>query len=649
MQYILPPYKSRSHIPSRRPAGRDKRFLALPFVISFLASFFISNLTPAFAQTSEEKNFLLMYFKEEELTVESPTRSPQPVAKTAENITVVTASDIELMHAHTLADVLNTVTGVEVFMDGGPGSTAVASIHGSEAMHVTVVIDGVVLNDLADSLAELGMIPVQNIQKIEVIKGPASSAWGSSLGGVVNVITKAGKSDNQGGMFSASYGKKNTADVREEARGKQGAFGYYVTAGVLKTDGLTPSFDVSEYNAYTKLSYDLTDRTGILFTFGYANTSRGDGEDDVSDIYFGVPSELLYSTLAVNSRLSSNLDLTVSARRIDHTYGAELSQLSTGSVFERDIAEDTGYGSSAKLTWKDSSQTLVLGSDYDEKFMTSTTVLNGEQGIKKWAVYANDTISLNDITITPGARYDHTSTNGAFTSPSLGIAYALGNNTILRVYGAKGFNIPPLAATFASTIFADPNPDIKMERVTSYQAGAETASLKYVWMKVSLFWNEIRDVIAQATSPLDPNKFIYVNAGRQRRRGVEYELRTTPVYNTSVSVGVEFTEATDLDTGQKVQNIPSRVYNIGIRYDDLESFKALLFGHYVDFNPDSIYNGTSGTYVYDLHVIKKIYDRKDASLEAFADAHNLFNRPQYPQDIYVNPSRWYEGGIRFKF
>ncbi len=85
----------------------------------------------AHAQAEEDKDFLLMYFKEEELVVESPTRGPKSITQVAENVTVVTADDIKLMNAHTLADVLNTVTGVQVFLTGGPGSSAVAYIQGS--------------------------------------------------------------------------------------------------------------------------------------------------------------------------------------------------------------------------------------------------------------------------------------------------------------------------------------------------------------------------------------------------------------------------------------------------------------------------------------------------------------------------------------
>ena len=97
----------------------QKQIIRISAFLIFMLQLF-STVAPVSAQTAEEKNFLLMYFKEEELVVESSTRSPKPVSQVAENITVVTAADIELMNAHTLADVLNTIAGVQMWRTGGP-------------------------------------------------------------------------------------------------------------------------------------------------------------------------------------------------------------------------------------------------------------------------------------------------------------------------------------------------------------------------------------------------------------------------------------------------------------------------------------------------------------------------------------------------
>ncbi len=624
---------------------RMKRLFTSISIIAEIA-YLLSFCSPALAQSDEEKNFLLMYFKEEELVVQSATRSPKPLSQAAENITVITAADIERMNAHTLAEVLNTVTGVAIFMTGGPGQIATAYIQGSDTRHVTIIIDGVVLNNLANNTLDLGLIPVQNIEKVEIVKGPASSAWGSALGGVVNIITKSGGSgDGLGGTLSASYGTKNSGDFRAEARGKQDRFGYYLTAGRLQSDGLTPHFDVAENSSYAKLSYGLTDKTAVLFSLGYERTTRGTGLDVTNDLSFDNIAEIMHSSLGVNSMLNNDMELNVSVRTIHQEFIDSVHQ--SGAFLGENKFIDKGYGSSAKFTWKSSAQTVVLGADYDDKTLESKNIAGESKGLTKWAIYGNDTLLFNKLSITPGVRYDYTSSNGAITSPSLGMAYSIANDTVLRAYTAKGFSMPTLVETFGDNVFYNPNPDLKMETVWAYQIGAETAALKYLWMKVSAFRNDIRDTINREANP--DGTFTFVNQGRQRRQGIEVEAKTAPVYNVSLSAGAEYIDAKDLDTGTRLQNIPTHVYDVGLRYDDDQSFKALLKGRYINWNAEPDYNGNYGSFVFDLAVIIKIYQHKDASLEAFVNGHNIFNGSQYLISVYKNPERWYEGGVRFKF
>ncbi len=621
----------------------------ISFYFIFTFSLLVAAVTSVFAQSSEEKNFLLMYFKEEELVVESPTRSPKPVSQVAENITVVTASDIELMNAHTLAEVLNTVTGVQVWMIGGPGQTAFGYIQGSETRHVTVFIDGIALNTVGDNIADIGMVPVQNIERIEIIKGPASSAWGSALGGIVNVITKSGSSGNQGGMLSASYGTRDTEDLRAEARGKQDRLGYYLTAGRLQSDGLTTHMDLAENSAYAKLTYDLTGKTNVLLAYGYEKIIRNTGQIEIYDVSLDNTWQTWYSTLALDSMLTNELDFNISVRAINHDLIYNTYALSSGLLLERDNTHEKSYGSSAKLTWKSSNQTLVFGADYDDRTIKSNIIIGGKQGLIKQALFLNDTVVFNSLAITPGVRYETTDTNGSITDPSLGVAYNIRNDTTIRGYAAKGFSIPTPGQTFGDTLLYAGNPDLKMETVTSYQGGIETAALKYVWIKVSAFRNEIRDALVTVVSPIDPSKNTYVNTGRQRREGLDIEAKTAPVYNLFLSAGAEFISAKDLDTGSSLIGVPVRIYDLGLHYDDKRSFKALLQGRYIDWNLDPSFEGSYGSFIFDLNMIKELYKRKDTSLEAFVDGHNIFNGSQYQFPFYKKPARWYEAGIRYKF
>ncbi len=600
----------------------------------------------ASAQSTEEKNFLLMYFKEEELVVEAPTRARKSLAQTAENVSVVTADEIRLMNAHTAAEVLNTVTGVQVFLTGGPGSSATAFIQGSGSRHVAVFIDGVPLNNLSDNASEIGSLPVQNIEKIEIIKGPASSAWGSALGGVINIITKAGQHEGTGGLLSASSGKRDTVDFRAEASGKQARVGYYFTAGRLQTDGFRPHNDFSGNNGYAKLSYDITSHTSVLATVSYDKSERAIGELPAFGIYVGYDLKTIRSSLEVKSALTEKADVQLTLWHLRQHSDFSNTLIATDTELSADHYLDDGYGGSLKLTWKGQLHSIVLGGDFDSRTLDSNAIAGNRQGIEKQAAFINDTMSFGRLTVTPGLRYDKTDTNGDFASPGLGMTYRIGETTLLRATAARGFSVPALAGTYGDNLFHVSNPDLKMEKVKSYQIGAETAVEKYLWVKVSGFRHDLDDVLENVA--LSPASFITLNTGRERREGLEVELRTASVYHTTLNAGASFISAKDRDTGETIKSVAQRTYDIGLQYDG-DSFKALVKGHYIYWNTDKFFEGKYDAFIVDAHVMKALYTRNDHSLEAFADVHNIFNDEQYPAAIYKNPGRWFEAGVRYVF
>jgi vitamin B12 transporter len=550
------------------------------------------------------------------------------------------------MNAHTIAEVLNTVTGVQVFLTGGPGSSASAFIQGSGSRHVAVFMDGVPLNNLSDNAAELGLIPVQNIEKIEIIKGPASSAWGSALGGVINIITKAGQDEGFGGVLSATSGKHDTGDFRAEASGKEAGVGFYFTAGRLQTDGFRSHNDFSGNNAYAKLNYDITSKTSVLTTVSYEKVSRGIAELPDFGIYVNNDVKNVRSTVAMRSSLSESIDLQITAWHLRQHSDFSNRLISTGAEVSADSYLDDGYGGGLKLSWKGEHHAVVLGGDYDTRTLDSDTIADNRQGIERQAAYINDTMSYGRLTITPGLRYDKTNTNGDFTSPSLGMTYRIGETTLLRASAARGFSVPQLAGTYGDNLFHVSNPDLKMEKVKSYQIGAETAVMKHLWAKVSGFRHDLDDVLENVA--LTPGSFITVNTGRERREGLEVELRTAPVYHTTLTAGTAFISAEDRDTGQTIKSVAQRTYDVGLQYDD-GSFKALVQGHYIYWNTDPFFEGKYDEFIVDAHVMKTLYARNDHSLEAFADVHNLCDDDQYPFDIYKNPGRWFEAGVRYVF
>ena len=119
----------------------------------------------------------------------------------------------------------------------------------------------------------------------------------------------------------------------------------------------------------------------------------------------------------------------------------------------------------------------------------------------------------------------------------------LTKKTILRATVARGFNIPALGDTFGSPAAAAFQiPDLEVEKVMSYQIGAETGELKYVWVKISLFRHDLKDVLTSIDSDGDGFNDKTVNQGRQRRQGFETEIKTMP-YTIQPFLPVQHTSA----------------------------------------------------------------------------------------------------------
>jgi vitamin B12 transporter len=601
---------------------------------------------PSYAQ-QDEMDLLSLYYEEDELLVVSPSRHKKEISQVAENVIVVTAREIKAMGAHTLTDVLRVLTGVQVEEKGGPGLGGLFRIQGSDYRHVLVLIDGVPQNNLSDNIADIGSIPVQNIEKIEIIKGPASSSWGSALGGVVNVITKpAGNTLRPDITLSGSYGTGDTADFRANISGAAGSAGYYIYAGKLKSDGFGRNFGASLNTVYAKFRFDIGENTDIVFASSYAENERGMGE--FPDYDFSVDTDFVYrhSMLSLSSSFTDRAEIEVSFRTAHRDLDLFYVQTSSGIEMARYVFDDETNGASANFNWNGDIHTLVIGSDYDENTLESNMLTGETQKLEKWGVFANDTVRVKGVSVTPGIRYEYTDTNGDFLSPSLGITYTPWNDTILRLSGSRGFNIPPLTYTYGDSFYYVPNPDLDVESVWSYQAGLESAALRHLWLKATVFRHDIRDAIIN--EPLSDGTYTKVNEDRLRKQGVEIEARTAPFHNLSLRGGALLQDTKNLTTGETERNIPEYTADIALEYDDKKSISGSLAGHYIWWNSEASLEAEYDAMIWDLNIRKALKNFKGWNPEVFLAIHNIFNGSQYLDSFFQNPERWIEAGLRIE-
>lgn len=582
----------------------------------------------ALAEPDGDLRTLEMFYEGKDLVV-SATRSPKPISQTAENITVITAADIEMMGAHTLPDVLDNVPGIRTNDRGSVGTFSGVSIQGANQIHILVLLDGSTLNFLGDNTTDIAAIPVQNIERIEIIKGPGSSSWGSALGGVINIITKSPADDRGfGGALSASIGEKLTRDFRGEASGTVNSFGYYLQAGHIASDGLSPHTSLDFNNIYTKLRWELPERGSLTFTLAYTRQTVGEGQSYVFDLFLYDRKRYFLSTLSLNHPLTDHVDLDLSLRTTSKRFDSLANILSTGEPLPPDfITHESTLGGSAKVTWRERINTLVVGADYDHVDFEVDDIVPKIKS-DKWGVFLNDTLTLGDFAVTPGIRYDRVNQVGDFISPSLGATWSLNEKIILRAYAARGYSLPDV---LSSVLF-----DSSQEKVFTAQAGIETTQVPHLWLKATLFRNELSDVGSSKRKLL--------------KQGAEAEAKTVPIFNTSLSAGYTFIDATNRDTDETLPNIPSQIVKLGLHYNDKRSFRGTLLGRYVWLNSAPGNHASYKAMIWDLNLAKKVLDVRDTSLELFFNAHNIFNGAQYNgSEGFENARRWVEGGIRFSF
>jgi vitamin B12 transporter len=161
------------------------------------------------------------------------------------------------------------------------------------------------------------------------------------------------------------------------------------------------------------------------------------------------------------------------------------------------------------------------------------------------------------------------------------------------------------------------------------------------------FRHDINDVLT--SEPPSRKPFTYVNKGKQRRQGVEAEIKTMPLYNTSLMAGYTYLEARDRDTGEEISGTPKYTVDVGIQYDDKKSFQATLKGHYVRWHIPPHEQGKFNAMTWDLNLAKMVFTHENTTIDLFFTAHNIFNSAQYPIISTRNPGRWFEGGVRFDF
>ena len=582
-------------------------------------------LAPALLHAAEaEEDTLALFSAWQEEDAGGATRSPKPLSQTAENVTVVTNAEIVRLNAHTLADVLDTVPGLQLSHNGGPGIAAYTQIQSASFEHVLLLLDGIPFTNFNSNFSDVSAIPARIIERVEIIKGSASSAWGSALGGVINVVTKAPEQERGiSGAIAASTGTKNSSDTSLELSGSVNRLGYYLTAGFLGSDGLVPKTGINNSNFHGRLTWDLPSK-GQLFAQATGFFSRqGDLYAPPADLTQQDDKRQINAVVGLRQPLTDRLELAVSGYHTFNRQEAAYYNISDGAeAYPKALGVESTLGVTASLTWRGDQHLLVVGSDYRHLEVQDTGVDRLTRQADRWGLFLSDTISLGSFSITPGLRFDRPQTASDQFSASLGGTWQVSDSTLLRAYAARGYGMQVLAPQY------DPRPT----KIFTTQVGVENTSIPYLWLKATLFRN--------MTWGADTEQ--------QLAQGTELEVKTKPVFHTSLGAGWTYTDTHRTSDGTPVHDgKPTQTLKLALTYTDA-MFRGTLTGRHIFWNSTSDDNAKNGL-IWDLHLGATLYQKENTALELFVSGRNLFNSRYYCRDVFPNVGRWFEGGMRVKF
>jgi len=494
-----------------------------------------------------------------------------------------------------------------------------------------------------------GLIPVQQIERIEIIKGAASGAWGSALGGVVNIVTKSPNADRPlAGVVSNSIGSRFTTDSRAELSGSLERLGYYLTAGHLRSDGLAPHTATSMDNLYGKLTYALPSQGSATLGLSQVSAWPGEGEGIVPRL--GLlqqegDSRDSYGFVRIQQPLFHRLQLEVlgyATGRDDRLTNLGRDQQGNALFLNELAVRDSTRGVNASLFWGDSRRSLVTGLEYQHVHGRALDLLSQappfyDRTWDSYAAYLNGAYSLGELTVLPGVRFDSTGFSGDHLSGTLGATYQLAAQTTLRAYAAHGFSLPMLAD------------DTGTQRVTTVQGGLETGALPLLWLKATYFFNALRNTASVGALGS-------VTTTDQNRQGFELEGRSAPFHGFALTAGYTYLYALNLESGARLetngqQTVPPQVYKLALHYDDASlGLRGALTGSGVAWNASHGYPASSAGMVWDLNLSYRPPRWPAPAPELFFSAHNLLDAQQTTNTILcTSTSRWFEGGARVHF
>lgn len=478
--------------------------------------------------------------------VVTATRSQTEASRLSASVSVITGAELRERGFRFVLDWLHEVPGLAVVQTGSFGGQTSLFTRGGESDYAKVLIDGIPVNQPGGAI-DLAHLGTELIERIEVLRGPASVLYGSdAVSGVIQIVTRRGAGRPRIDL-AARVGTFGTADLQAEAAGASGIARWSAGLSRFTSDGIYPyNNDYRNQTASARLALNPDSRTDLAFTARWGDSRTHfptDFSGAVADTNQFTTERGLTLSFDGGRRLSSRVALRALAGLFESKQGFEddpdgpddvsgfgfeahrIGDVRRGLLDLRALVEASTavqLSGGVEFSNEDQHTTDATTSDFGDGAFTETSEFDRSRG--NTALYGQALARLgSNADLQAGLRWDDNDVFGTFTTWRIGVAVRPADG--LKLHGAAGsaFKQPTFSEQFANTPFEVGDPNLVPERATSLQVGAEfTLPGRRVSLSATWFAQRFRDMILyKSAAPGDPT---YVNVAKARADGIEAGL-----------------------------------------------------------------------------------------------------------------------------
>ena len=544
----------------------------------------------------------------------SATKSETKLREIGSSVTLIDQAEIEAKQSRTVLDALRNHIGLDVVQTGGPGQKASVFIRGANSEHTLVMVDGIIMNDPMSTgrTFNFASLTTENLERIEILRGPQSTLYGSdAMGGVINIISKKGRGKPVFSL-SAEAGSFNTFTEKAAISGSTNALNY--SLGVIQDNSKGISAASSAYgnkepDGYANSSFlgrfglNILDKCNASVTVkadklksDLDNMGGASGDDpnnrmDIVELFVG-------PQVALNlfdNKWSQEFNLAYSLNK-------NTNNNSPDSVNPIDSLNTTYKGEIVKAEWKNrvsliSSNTILAGFELRKETGSSNNFYRSldwidpskyyidiskmSQSSEMAGGYLQSTQSIARCFFgSLGVRFDNNTNFGSQLTYRATAAYWIEQvHAKIKSTWGTGFKVPSLFQRYSP--YGDTT--LKPERSTGFDGGVEQFFLNdKVSLELTGFYNNYKNLI-----DFNNATYTYSNVDSARIKGCELNVTIKPFENISFSLNRTFTDTKDLITQKPLLERPRLKEGACIDYRPYEA---------LSFHSDIMYIGARTDY-----------------------------------------------------